>query len=106
MKRLNALPKEIQDYVKNTLRAYDLVDVWFEDGRYTYGTVIKSKYPPDSEYIGTYHADDVYSREERIVNYCEEFHCYPREYKGKRDYDLIKDHKAKYKMIDGNIVRA
>lgn len=106
MKRLNELPKEIQDYVMNTLRAYDRVDVWFEDGRYTYGTVIKSKYSNDHEFIGTYHADDVYSPDERIVNYCEEFHCYPIEYKGNRDYNLIKDYKAKYKMIDGNIVRA
>ena len=106
MKKFNELPKEIQDEVKRTLRAYDEETVWFENGRYTYGVSIQAKYAPDHEYIGTYYAKDVYTDEERIVNYCEEFHSYPMEYKGKRDYDIIRDYKAKYKMVDGNIVRA
>lgn len=106
MKNFNELPIEIQDQVKKTLRAYDEETVWFENGRYTYGISIQSKYAADHEYIGTYYAKDVYTEEERIVNYCEEFHCYPIQYKGKRDYDLIKDWNAHYKMVDGNIVRA
>ena len=61
---------------------------------------------PDHEYIGAYYAKDIYTEEERILNYCEEFHSYPPEDKGKRDYNIIRDYNAKYKMIDGNIVRA
>lgn len=74
MKEFNELPKEIQKDVKNTLRAYSEETVWFENGRYTFGVSIKAKYAPDHEYIGTYYAKDVYTEEERIVNYCEEFH--------------------------------
>lgn len=106
MTNFNELPQEIQDQVKLTLRAYDEETVWFENGRYTYGVCIKSKYAPDHKYIGTYYAKDIYTEEERILNYCEEFHSYPIQYKGHRDYDIIKDYKAKYKMVDGNVVKA
>lgn len=106
MKNFNELPKEIQDEVKSKLRAYDKITVWFEYGRYTYGVTIKSKYAPDNEYIGTYYAKDVYTEEERVINYCEEFHSYPPEYKGTRNYAVIRDYNAKYKIVDGNIVRA
>lgn len=106
MKEFNELPNEIQEYVKNTLCAYDKVDVWFENGRYTFGICLRSKYALDHEYVGTYYAKDIYTDEERIVNYCEQFHSYPREYKGNRDYRLIRDYAAKYKMVAGNIVRA
>ena len=106
MKKLNELPKEVQEQVKSTLRAYSEVTVCFENGKYTFGLSIKAKYAPDYEYIGTYYAKDVYTEEERIVNYCEEFHSYPYEYKGNRDYNLIKDYNAKYKMVDGNIIKA
>lgn len=106
MKKFNELPQEIQEQVKRTLRAYDEETVWFENGMYTYGVAIQSKYAHDHEYIGTYYAKDVYTEEERFINYCEEFHSYPIEYRGNRDYNIIKDYKAKYKMVDGNIVRA
>ena len=106
MKKFNELPKEIQEEVKRTLRAYSEETVWFENGRYTFGVMLKANYAPDHEYIGTYYANDIYTEEERIVNYCEAFHDYPTEYKGNRDYTLISDHNAKYKMVDGNIIRA
>ena len=106
MKKLNELPKEVQEDVKSTLRAYSEVTVCFENGKYTFDFSIKSKYAPDYEYIGTYYAKDVYTEAERIINYCEEFHSYPLEYKGKRDYNIIKDYNAEYKMVDGNIIKA
>ena len=106
MKKFNELPHEIQEKVKRTLRAYDKETVWFENGKYTYGIALKAKYASDHEYIGTYYAKDIYTEEERIINYCEEFHEYPIEYKGKRNYNILNDYKAKYKMVDGNIVRA
>ena len=106
MKKFNELPKEVQEHVKSILRAYSEETVCFENGKYTFDLTIKAKYAPDYEYIGTYYAKDVYTEEERVVNYCEEFHSYPPEYKGKRDYNLIKDYNSKYKMVDGNIIRA
>lgn len=106
MTNFNELPQDVQDRVKRTLRAYDEETVWFENGRYTYGVYIQSKYAADHKYIGTYYAKDIYTEEERILNYCEEFHSYPINYKGNQDYSIIKDYKAKYKMVDGNIVKA
>ena len=54
--------------------------------------------------VGTYRASDVYTEEERIVNYVNEFHDFTMSYKGKRDYSMIKDYNATFKMVDGNIV--
>lgn len=89
MRALNTLPIEEQTRIKGWLRAYDEVVVFFENGRYQYGVCLKNHYAPDHEYIGTYKADEVYSKDERIENYINEFHSYPPSYKGKRDYALM-----------------
>ena len=106
MRKINELPHVIQEEVKEILREYEDVSVWFKNGRYKYELLFKTEHAPDQEYIGRYYAKDVFTEEERIVNYCEQFHSYPIEYNGKRDNELIKDWQANYKMIDGNIVRA
>ena len=106
MRKFNELPREIQYDVMELLREYEDVTVWCENGRYKYDLLTKTKYMSNQEYIGRYYARDVFTEDERIVNYCEQFHSYPIEYKGKRDYDLIKDWQANYKMLKGNIVRA
>ena len=106
MKKINELPREIQSEIKELLREYEDVTLWFENGRYKYDLLNKTKYMSNQEYIGRYYARDVFTGEERIVNYCEQFHNYPIEYNGNRDDELIKDWQAKYKMINGNIVRA
>ena len=89
MRELNTLPIEEQNKIKGWLKAYDKVDVFFENGRYNYGVCLKSHYAPDHEYIGTYRADEVYTEDERIENYINEFHSYPINYQGKRDYKMI-----------------
>lgn len=106
MEKLSSLPQEVQERVKNTLKAYDEVDVWYEYGRYTLGTALTKTYAPDHRFVGTYRASDVYTEEERIVNYVNEFHDFPMAYKGKRDYAMLKDYNATFKMVDGNIVIA
>ena len=105
MTKFNSLPQEVQEEIKNRLKAYDDVDVWFEYGRYTFGTSLTKTYAPDHRFVGTYRATDVYTEEERIVNYVNEFHDYPITYKGKRDYAMLKDYNATFKMVDGNIVK-
>lgn len=77
--------------------------MYYENGEYNFGLSIKNKYAADHEYIGCYKASDIYTEEERIVNYANEFHAYPIQYKGKRDYSIIKDYNAQYKMVNGNI---
>lgn len=93
MTELKYLPKAIQKQVKNTLRAYDDCSVVFENGRYSVGggVMIKAHYADDHEVIGNYRADEVYTETERTENYINQFHDYPMNYKGNRDYQLIKD---------------
>ena len=104
MKNFNELPANVQEKIKNTLRAYDKVDVYFEHGEYHFGLCLKAKYGEDHEVIGTYYAKDVYTEEERILNYVNEFQSYPIEYKGKRDYSIFHTGKREtFKMVNGNI---
>lgn len=118
MRKLNTLPIEEQEKIKGWLKAYDKVDVFFENGRYNYGVCLKATYAPDHEYIGTYKADEVYTEDERIENYINEFHSYPPSYKGDRDYKLMHkmDDERSFnkdytiithwigKLVDGNFV--
>jgi len=108
MKKLNELPVEIQNKIKSVLRAYDECDVTFEYGEYHMGGIcLKSSYGADHEYIGCYKASEVYTPEERTLNYVECFHDYPIQYKGKRDYRWLKTLSRNAKLgydTDGNIV--
>lgn len=90
MKNINELPMNIQEEIKNTLKAYDEVTVFYENGTYHFGLCLKSQYADDHEYIGTFKASELYGENERIVNYVESFHEYPIQYKGKRDYRWLK----------------
>ena len=88
MKDLNTLPVEVQNEVKDILKAYNEVNVTFEYGEYHVSPCIslKATYGEDHEFIGTYKAKEVYTEKERTINYVESFHDYPIWYKGKRDY--------------------
>lgn len=92
MTNFNNLPIEIQTNVKNTLRAFNKCDVWFEYGQYRVltGACLKATYGADHKYIGTYKADEIFTEEERIENYINGFCDYPIEYKGKRDYGMLR----------------
>ena len=108
--RLNTLPTDVQDRIIDTLKAYDEITVSYEYGMYHFGVCIKSHYAPDHRVIGTFHADDIFTPEERMLNYMESFHEYPPRYTGKRDWKMIQeignDWSIKFKWEDGNIVRA
>ena len=79
MLKFNELPVEVQDQVLQILKAYDEVDVIFEGGKYHFevASVLKMNYAPDFEYVGTYCAEDLYSPEQRDLNYIETFGCEP-----------------------------
>lgn len=110
MKDFYTLPFDVQEQAKRTLRSFDEVNVIFEYGEYhvSTGIAVKSHYADDHEYIGHYKADDIFTPEERILNYVEAFHEYPIQYKGKRDYSMINsltwDDKVKFDE-EGNIVK-
>ena len=112
MKDFNSLPNEVQEKVKKVLKAYDRVYVIFENGEYnvSVGIGIKKEYASDHEFIGEYKVDEIYTKEERIINYVESFHEYPIQYKGKRDYAWLNsltswDCKVKFDE-NGNLVSA
>lgn len=112
MKNLNTLPNEVQEKAKDILRAYDRVYVIFENGEYhvSAGIGIKNEYASDHEFIGEYTAKEVFTEEERIINYVESFHEYPIQYKGKRDYawlNSLTSWECKVKFDEnGNLVNA
>lgn len=108
MKKFEQLPEEVQEQVKEILKAYNSTLVTFENGKYQFGGYcLKNTYASDHEVVGEYKADDIFTKEERIINYVESFHSYPIAYKGKRDYYWIKnlswDAKVKFDE-NGNLV--
>lgn len=109
MRELNTLPSEVIEKVKNVLRAYDEVHVIFEYGEYhvSAGLCIKAIYGADHEFIGTYKANEVFTPEERMLNYINSFQDYPIEYKGKRNYkDFQTGKREVFKWENGNLVIA
>ncbi len=112
MRNFNELPQEVQDTIKYYAKAYSEVHVVFENGEYHYGGVcLKAHYPDDYEVIGDFYAKDLFTPEERDINYIECFHDYPHGYKGRRDYQMLRDIKGnwdvKFKFDEaGNLVIA
>jgi hypothetical protein len=109
MRDLNTLPIETIKKVKEVLKAYDEVNVYFEDGQYhvSPGRCLRATYEQDFKNIGTYKAKDVYTEQERILNYVNEFQEYPINYKGKRNYkDFHTGKRETFKWEDGNLVIA
>lgn len=114
----NELPQDVQDKIKSTLHVYDKAHVVYEYGEYhvSTGICLKAEYAADHKVIGTYTAHEIFTEEERIENYINTFYDYPIEYKGKRDYQMLKkmqerewidEEKTAYKywqgrLIDGN----
>lgn len=100
--------KELFDKVAEYLKAYDECFITYENGKYSFGCCIKSNYSADHRVLGTILADDFYTPEERMENYMNEFHDYPIEYKGKRDYRAKKQYEETHKgtwnlhLIEGN----
>ena len=88
MKKFEQLPKEVQNEIKETLKEYDRASVTFENGKYhvSTGDCLKATYPEDYEVVGEYKADEIYTKEEQIINYVELFHEYPASYRVNRNY--------------------
>jgi hypothetical protein len=108
----DALPLSVRQKAKRTLRAYNSVHITFHDGEYhvSTGIMLCSEYPSAYRVVGDVNKDDVYTPDEQIVNYIESFHDYPPQYKGRRDYDMLrymKDRRCKeavdekIRLVDG-----
>lgn len=102
--------EEQKKSVKSTLKAFREVTVEFEYGEYHFstGVSLKANYAPDHKLVGTVYAEDIFTEEERLLNYVESFHEFPIGYKGKRNYRMFDGlgWDAKFAIVDGNIVIA
>lgn len=106
---INQLPEKTQKQIKETLKAYHKVYVEFENGEYhvNTGLAICAKYPADHKYIGEVNDSDIYTKEELQENYINTFYEYPPQYRGKRDYNLLKQARETgntFKLVDGQLV--
>ena len=79
MTKFNELPQEVRNQVLKTLKAYDEVNVIFENSKYEVkvAAVLKMGYDSDFQFVGTYYAKDLYTPEQRDSNYIETFGCEP-----------------------------
>ena len=79
MLKFNELPQEVQNQVLQILKAYDGVEVTFKDSNYhlMVASVLKKYYGPDFQFVGLYYAADLYTPEQRDLNYIETFGCEP-----------------------------
>lgn len=73
------LPENIQQEVKQTLKAYNRCGVYYEMNLFhaSTGTCIRARYSPDHFVCGDYYAKDIYTEEERRQNYFESFGSWP-----------------------------
>ena len=97
---IEKLPNEVQEEIYHTLKAYNEVNIIYENGGYNVNTytMISSKYAIDYKFIGVVKKEDIYTEEEMIINDVESFHDYPSNYKGKKDYTIFDKIKGNYKV--------
>ena len=92
MTTFNDLPISVQNDIKDTLKAYDKCDVWFEYGEYKVmvGACLKAVYAPDHKFIATFTKEEIFTETEQIENYINSFNCYPPKYTGRKDWAIMR----------------
>lgn len=104
------LSEELKEQIRDWLKYFEEVDVTYYCGEYHIGAlVVYDKAPEDYEFIGTYNQRDVFTVDERILNFMEAHHEYHILYKGYQDYAWLKSLKRgdKFRFDEnGNIVKA
>lgn len=96
IERLNKYSQDVQNEVKSTLKAYKECHIERHGTEYRVCVAwsLKSHYG-DEEILDEFTADEIFTEDEKILNYMECFHDYKITYKGKRDYKMIHE-------IEGN----
>ena len=64
--KMNSLPTEVQNTIKERLEAYHSVTVIYENGKYDVdaGCFLKSSYAKDFKVIGEFKDSDIYTKEQ------------------------------------------
>ena len=92
----DTLPEDVKAKIKDTLRAFDSVEVVYEFGEYHVNTFscLKASYGSDHKVIGTAYQDDFYSIDDYKKIYQEEFgypyYCDPNYYKKRKEAEIGK----------------
>ena len=110
--QLNDLPLSVQEDVRSVLMAYSTVYVTLKaDGKYKVTAALVLHNGPYDQYIGEFTCKEVFTLEERIVNYVNEFRDFPVSYKkggtnytGTKDWAALQSGWTKAEMIDGTII--
>lgn len=91
--KFTELPIKIQESVRETLKAYNEVYVYqdLDTKRLRTSTSIYISANPTETLLCSFKVEEIFNKEERILNYTETFGSYPIEYDGNRDYDLLKE---------------
>ena len=106
---INNLPQSVQDDIRSRLCAFSEVTVWQNaNGEYDVRACIILGNGQSDKYIGEYTAKEVFTVEEQIVNYVNEFRDYPFDpdykYTGKHDWKALQSDWTQAEMVEGNIV--
>ena len=108
---LNTLPLSVQEDVRASLCAYSTVYVTLKaDGKYNVTAALVLHNGPYDKFIGEFTCKEVFTLEERIVNYVNEFRDFPyhrtngAHYTGKKDWAALNSDWTKAEMVDGNII--
>lgn len=90
MNKLENYSQDVQALAKSLLRGYDTVYLTTDSDNYTeVSTSLMITATPRITNTVTIHAKDVFTPEQQIINYVEEFHDYPIQYKGCRDHQTL-----------------
>lgn len=92
-KVLSCYTRTVQQNILNLLKAYSEVRVMknIRTGLVEVVTHVMLQNCYDDVELETIRSKDVYTEEELILNYLDEFIEYPIEYEGERDYNLLSD---------------
>ena len=109
MKAFNELPKHVQAEVKEVLQAFSRCNVTLGEHGYKVNTSHALHNGTYDQYIGEYKAEEIFTIEDRILNYVREFRDFPFHangvtYKGNKDYKALASNWTDVQMVDGDLV--
>lgn len=95
--KLTKYSEKVQEEIKDTLKIFNECHVERHGKEYKVctGWCLKATYG-DEEVLDTFTADEIFTEDERILNYIESFHSYPITYRGERNYKMIHEIKGNW----------
>jgi hypothetical protein len=111
MTNFNQLPEDVQFDVQDELECYSKCFVFKKaDGSYQVTPSVCLHNGAYDEYIGEYFAADVFSDEQKIINYVKNFRSFPwncsdgTHYEGKKDWAALGSDWTNLEMVNGDLV--